>query len=225
MASSQPQARWAGILFLLQLIPYFIAHDQILGALLGAEDMLEKIFAHKTQVAWALVLELLSAVSFMGFTLILLPFFRKVNDVFALGYLGFRFAEFTLIAFSQVKLAALLETSKHYVQAASGQEVLYQVMGHTLYEEWVWTSLIHMLIFCANAGLFYYLLYHSHIVPRFIAVWGFLGGVLGLLGPLCILFGIKGGGMWLYLPIGLNELFLALWLLLKGFRPAAVESK
>jgi hypothetical protein len=67
-------------------------------------------------------------------------------------------------------------------------------------------------------------LYQSNLVPRWISVWGVIAAVLLVLVNLLEVMGIIPGLMVLYLPIILNELVLAIWLMVKGFNPSALAS-
>jgi hypothetical protein len=67
--------------------------------------------------------------------------------------------------------------------------------------------------------LFYYLLYQSKLIPRFVSVWGFIGVALML--ALNFLEIDMSVGMVLALPIILNEIFLGIWLIVKGLNPSA----
>ena len=86
-----------------------------------------------------------------------------------------------------------------------------------------WGQLLGPKILAGLAGLpFYYLLYQSKLVPRFISIWGLIGvpGILaaGFLG----MFGhspYSTFSILLFLPYALNEMFLAIWLIVKGFEP------
>jgi hypothetical protein len=78
------------------------------------------------------------------------------------------------------------------------------------------------IFFGLAALLLYYLLYQSRIVPRFIPVWGIVGVALVLTWNLLEMFGISiSAGIIFGLVIILNELFLAIWLIAKGFSPSA----
>lgn len=210
-------ARIAGILFLFQLIPYYIGHEIILGSILYQEDLLNAVTQNRSQMALAIVLEIFSAFSFIAFSVILYQMLKDTSLYIARLYLGIRFVEFTIIMFSQMKLTTLLSVSKAFGTEGevflSTQEIIVQT---GLYE-WEWINLIYMLVFCINALFFYYLLFQSRLVPRFISVWGFLGAFLALCIPVLLLFGQPTPGFIIYAPIGFNELFLAIWLIIKGF--------
>jgi predicted Abi (CAAX) family protease len=75
-----------------------------------------------------------------------------------------------------------------------------------------------------------YLLYQSKLVPRFLSVWGLIGAALVLLYGLLNLFSLDPLNMLssiltiLTLPIAAQEMVFAVWLIVKGFNPAAIAS-
>jgi hypothetical protein len=83
----------------------------------------------------------------------------------------------------------------------------------------------HGYIFAIAALIFYYLLYQSKLIPRWISVWGVIAAILLILVNLLEVTGIVSELMILKLPIVLNELVLAIWLMVKGFNPSAIVSE
>lgn len=215
MELRRKEALFAGILFLLQLIPYYIGHDYILGSILYNSDYLSQVYEHKNLISIAVLLELTSAFSFIGFSVILFQYLKKVNLIIAIINIGLRFVEFGIIILSEIKLMVLVATSEQF--NSTENNLVIQLIADSILAEWEWTTLIYMIIFCLNALLFYYLLYRSHLIPRFISIWGFIGALIALFAPLLLMFGWSAGGMMLYILIGFNELFLAVWLIIKGF--------
>lgn len=75
----------------------------------------------------------------------------------------------------------------------------------------------------AMAGLgigslfFSVVLYRSRVVPRFLAVWGFVGYAAFAAGSLLELAGVVGAGLIGAAPGGLFEVLLAVWLIARGF--------
>jgi hypothetical protein len=72
-------------------------------------------------------------------------------------------------------------------------------------------------------------LYKSKLVPRFLSVWGLIGGAVILIGTSVDMFGLidvnQGAGMIVVLPLGLFELILPIWLFVKGFNSSAIASE
>ena len=76
----------------------------------------------------------------------------------------------------------------------------------------------HAYFFIAASAILYYLIHISKLVLRFISVWGFVALLSLLIGNLLEISGIDHPMvMALYPMIMLNEIFLAFWLMIKGF--------
>src|SRR5664279_1372162 len=63
--------------------------------------------------------------------------------------------------------------------------------------------------------------FRSGLVPRFLAVWGFLGYALFAAGSLLELSGVAGAGLLAAIPSGLFEVTFGIWLIARGFRSTA----
>jgi len=77
--------------------------------------------------------------------------------------------------------------------------------------------LIHGYIFAIPALIFYYLLYLSKLIPRWLSIWGIIAAILLVIVNILELMAIISPLEILYLPIVLNEVVLAIWLIVKGF--------
>lgn len=78
---------------------------------------------------------------------------------------------------------------------------------------------IHIYFFISGAIFFYILLYRTKVIPRFISVWGLAAALLLLIITILRLFGINSTLLDVLLaPMILNELFLAIWLIIRGFK-------
>jgi hypothetical protein len=87
-------------------------------------------------------------------------------------------------------------------------------------------SLLTPIFFSLGALLLYVFLYRSRLVPRFIPIWGFIGVAAMFTLNMVQAFGMSiSAAMVFVLPMILNEIFLGLWLLVRGFSPSAAPSK
>jgi hypothetical protein len=87
-----------------------------------------------------------------------------------------------------------------------------------------WAGKLATVAFVLGAIGLYSLFYRSRLVPRFISAWGLIGVVLLIVANLLavdVTAGFQPAAV-LFLPIVLNELFLAIWLIVRGF-DAAIE--
>jgi Domain of unknown function (DUF4386) len=83
-------------------------------------------------------------------------------------------------------------------------------------ETLVWEQLI-ALPFVVGALMFYWVLYRSKLVPRWLSVWGLVGAVLYMGAPLLRMFGLSFD--YLMGPLAIQEMVTALRLILRGFEP------
>ncbi len=77
--------------------------------------------------------------------------------------------------------------------------------------------------FALGALMFYVLLYQSRLVPRWLSAWGLVGAVLYIVPPLGSMFGLSLGV--LMAPLAVQEMVMAVWLIAKGFSPAAIAAE
>jgi len=82
-----------------------------------------------------------------------------------------------------------------------------------------WDQLI-AIPFALGALMFSFLLYQSRLVPRWLSTWGLVGAALYIVPPLGSMFGLSFGV--LMAPLAVQEMVMAVWLIAKGFNPAAI---
>jgi hypothetical protein len=151
-----------------------------------------------------------------------------VDEVLATGYLFIRGAvetsTYVIVAISWLTLVPLAETMSAGGATASPAGVR---LG-TLVIDSDGASIIMSLVFCLGAALFYALLFRSRIVPRWITVWGLMGIPLYVAAYLLAMYGVVGINSsavnLLCLPLAVQEMVLAVWMIARGFRPAAVAN-
>lgn len=146
-------------------------------------------------------LMLLNSAFVIGIGVLMIPILRPHNKAIAAGYLGTRIFEGVGLAIGVVCLIVLTGSSAIHANAVS-----YNVAEAGLG--------IGSLFFCA-------LLFRTGLVPRFLAVWGFIGYACFAGGNLLELFGVAGAGLVAAIPGGLFELTFAVWLIARGFASTA----
>jgi hypothetical protein len=83
--------------------------------------------------------------------------------------------------------------------------------------------MIAPIVFSLGSLMFFYLLYKSKLVPRWLSGWGLLGSALFLISAFLPLFdyGPRSTIVLMHLPGAVNQMVLAVWLIFKGFNPRA----
>jgi hypothetical protein len=223
MSAYKKTAKIAGIFFLMQGIAAVLINQVLAGPVVFAPDFLVNVSANTTQMIIALLISLISGALGVGIAAMLLPVLKQHNKSIAYWYFGLSVVQFVFIALNDTSRLSILALSEEYVRAGTPDADHFLVIGHLFHAHYWWTHYLMMLFSCLVLPLFYYVLYQSKLIPRFISVWGLLGTVFLLITVLLAIFD-KGVIMLLFLPIGLNQTFLAIWLIVKGFNPSAVTS-
>lgn len=93
------------------------------------------------------------------------------------------------------------------------------------YREIIYSD-IQIYFFIFGALFFYILLYRTLIIPKFISIWGIIATLALFIVTIIKLFGIELEILnALVILIILNELFLAIWLIIKGFNFDIIDKK
>jgi hypothetical protein len=76
--------------------------------------------------------------------------------------------------------------------------------------------------------MLYYLLYQSKLIPRWISAWGVFAILLSIAANFLIMFRLQSASSTIdtvmHLPLFVQEMVMAVWLIVKGFNPAAMAS-
>jgi hypothetical protein len=183
----------------------------IVGALiLIAYGVLGSLFLESKIMAT--LLELISGAAVVGMAVLMFPILKPHNKNLTFGYAVVKTIEGVFIIVAGILLFSLIINQETY--------------------DWIYG--IHTYIFGMAFLILSYLFYQSKLVPRFISVWGVIASILLLSSTLINM--MAAGTVILTdstvipftvstIPVILNELLLAVWLIMKGFNPYAIASE
>lgn len=216
MNNDQKIVKWVGALFLVQLIAAAISYSVILEPLLSGPGFLSALAAHPIRVKISILLDLLCGTAITAIAVLLYPILKRYNRRIALWYVALRVLEFAAIFFTVVFLLTLLSTGKLSLETGTHEATNLDEIGVAFRASWGWTKDMSLIAYCLGSGPFYYLLFASGMLPRFISLWGVAAVILLFAEVLSTIFG-KPMNMLLMMPMGLFEIFLGVWLMIKGF--------
>lgn len=225
--SGNLSAKIAGGLFITATVADLISTG-LLNPLLGNSGYLVKIFANQDRVLVGVFFALLGAFAAGGIAISLYPVLRRYNDGLALGSVGFRVLEAALYLVGAISVLVLLTLSQDFARAGAPSASYFQTAGALIRALRDQANLVGTLAFYLGAGMYYAVFYQSRLIPRWLSAWGLIGVTLGAAAGLSVLFRITGFmstlDVLLNLPIAVNEMVLAVWLIVKGFSSPAVVS-
>ena len=208
-----------GILFIFGTLSGFTGAF-ILGPLLGEPLDLGLVASSGSRLTFGALLILVMGLALAMVPALMFPVFRKQNEALALAYLVFRGALETMAyVASVVGFLALGTLSREFMQAGAPAVSHFQTLGALLLGGNDWVSAMTSIVFAISALMFNILLLRTKCIPRWLSVWGFAGAVAYLAEPLLFLFGITWE--FLFFPLALQEMVMAVWLIARGFNQSA----
>lgn len=213
----------AGILFLAGYVGIFLG-SAFYAAVLDAPDYLSNIYPQRSRVILGMLIELINDAAVIGIPIMLFPLFKKYSERLALAYFGFRIVESMVLIFSKTSLLSLITLSQEYIAAGSPGNSTFHILGAAALAQRDWASQIQVVFFAISALIFYYLLYQTKLLPRWLSVWGFIAVASLIAANLLPVPDLTQGfnpTQLLFLPIFLSEILVAVWLIVKGFSPAS----
>ncbi len=214
MNSYRINARIAGILFIIATVASIMG-AAVADPIVKASEPLVKIAASQNQVIIGALLGFTAALSSASIALWLYPVLKHYDETKAIAAVGFRIIEGIFYSFGAIILILLVYLSKHLIISNSVVDVLLVTRNITGF-------IFGATSFSVGGLLYYFIFYRSRLIPRWLSVWGMLGVALLLAAIFITLFAkknftIEGSLIILTLPIALQEMVLAVWLIAKGF--------
>lgn len=212
-----------GILFIAATTASLVG-AALLPSLNGTE-YLAGVAVDQNQATAAALAYLVAAFASVGIAITLYPLIRRVGQGLALGAVVFRALEATMYTVGVVSLLTLLPVSRAFVTA--GEDHTLQAIGDTVVKVHDSSAVMAVFAFSAGALLYYYLFFRSRLIPRWLSGWGILAIILILIA--CVSAVVSGNPVTSYValaaPIGVQEIVLALWLLIRGFNRTDLDHR
>lgn len=210
-----------GVLYIIGTVAGILSLVFI-NPLLNSPDLLTAVSADGSQLILGALLILVMALALAMVPVVMFPVLRRHNEVLALGYVVFRGALETFFYFAMVISSLFLLILS---QVAVTDSSALQTVATELLELEMLGSLL-TIVFILGALMFYTVLYQSKLVPRWLSGWGLIAALLYLAAGFLVLFGtiepMSTTDSLLQMPLGIQEMALALWLIVKGFNSSAM---
>ena len=229
MNTDKKTARAAGVLFIVATAAS-LAGSAVLGSALDGPDYLSRISVDGNRLLVSALLSFVAACASSGIAMALYPVLRKYGEGLALGSVGFRLIEGVFYAIGTLCLLSLFALSLQSAGTSGQAAASAQMVGRLLLTAKDLAGFVlGVLAFCIGAGLYYYAFYRSNLIPRWLSAWGLIAIMLLFSAVIITVldgepYSVSGTLVFLALPIALQEMVLAVWLIVKGFSPAAIAS-
>lgn len=197
--------------------------------ILDGPNLLAKVSANENQFELAALFVLLMGLSLAMVPVIIFPILNMHSRTLALGYVVFRGALETSTYIAMViSWLFLIVVSKEYVAAGAADSSYFHTLGSLFKEGNDSISPVLGIVFSLGALMLYYVFFRSRLVPQWISGWGFIAIALHLATCFLIMFNLQSSfstfNLIMEFPIFLQEMVMAVWLIVRGFSPAAIAA-
>lgn len=213
-----------GVIFIIATVASLVA--AALTPVLTGTDYLTRFSAHTNQVAAGALLYLVAAFTSVGIAISMYPVLKERNAGLALGSVVFRALEAVFYMVGVVSLLSLLTLGQQFTTAGAADRTSLQAIGDLLVSVHGHAALLGVFAFCLGAFMYYYLFFQSRLIPRWLSGFGIVAIILMM--AACVLALFSGNRITSYIPLAapifVQEMVLAVWLIVKGFNPSAIAS-
>lgn len=206
------EARWAGIFFLVAMFSSLVG-GSIMELVIGDFAALDEIRDGRGQVIAGSLLELTNALAVIGIIAALWAPLREYSQAMSAGYLGLRVIEAIVCAsaaFIPISMLVLVGDGGRFPHESDSLNFAFSLA----------TTRDHLLsygvpfFFGLGALVLYVVALRSHLIPRYIAIWGLIAAPMIMAGMFVDDLALKAP---LALPIITNEIWLGIVLIRRGF--------
>jgi hypothetical protein len=223
--SYRKTATIAGVLLIIATFASILSNAFLQSV--DASDYLVAVSANQGMVSAGALLMIIAAITSAGIAISLYPLLKKYNKTLALGAVCFRLIEAMFYLVGVLGLLLLVTLSREFVQAGTPDPSSFQILGTMLLAGRDWAGFVLApTAFGLGALMYYTVFYQSELIPRWLSGWGLVAGTLMITASMLVMFHLIGlmstSFIVLVLPIALQEMVLAIWLMVKGFNPSAI---
>jgi len=211
---SKTIGRRVGILYILGTA-FGILGVAFTSGVSGSDDVLAAAASNESGLAVGALLIVAMAMVLAMIPVVAYPILSRHDALLARGYVLFRSVleggTYLLTAVAWLTLISL-----------SGSTGVSEVWGDTLFDL-EGAATVNTIVFLTGAAMFYTVLYRARLVPRWLSGWGLLAIIPYVLPVFLGLFSdadvstTSTTTVMLDLPLGLQEMVLAVWLIVRGF--------
>lgn len=222
MLNHNQKAKLIGSFYILAAVSSIIAVI-LYGPIMTDEFYMVVQKGQEKSILWGVVMDLLLLVSAVGTTSFLTPYLKRVDPQLALAYFGGRFMEAVFIGIGLASVLVLISLSQAFAagQITDSQTLIAQ--GYALQGMHRWIMVLGPNFMLGSNTFIYSLLFtKSKLIPQKLAYFGIITAVMVFIAGGLDMFGIiepwstlKG---LISLPVGVFEITLAIYLIVKGFK-------
>jgi hypothetical protein len=218
MGEERRAGRIVGALVIVQMGGSALVNFGLESPLFGSPGFLVSAAPHSLEIGIAVCLALLLGIATIGVAVTAYPIFKGHSRALALWLLALSAGGFGAAILENVNVMSMVSLSNAYATAGEADRGFYLALKVLAASDRNWAHFIDHLVSGVILLVFYFTAFRFRLIPRLLGGFGLIAVAL----QLCTISRPLFGGevdFRLLAPLGLCQLALALWLLVKGFPP------
>jgi hypothetical protein len=216
--SYRKTATTIGVIYLLGMV-VGIGGNILIQSILGASDPLAAVGASRLLIAVGAMLWLLAVAGDAAHGILMFPVLKQFSERVAFGYFGARIMDAVFVGVMALLILFQIPLANEYLKGGASETV--QALSAVFTQAQLYAYHFGMLTVGVAGLMLCYLFYKTQLVPRFLGVWGLVGYAVILGGSVLEVLGFNLNSIHT-IPGGLWELFIGVWLIVRGFNASSV---
>jgi hypothetical protein len=219
--SYRKTATTIGVIYLLGMV-VGIGGNVLILSILGASDPVAAVGTSEMLLAIGAMLWLLAAAGDAAHGILMFPVLKPFSERIALGYFGARIIDAVFVGIMALLILFQIPLANEYLKAGASDTL--QSLSTVLNQAQLYAYHFGMVTVGFAGLMLCYVFYKTRLVPRFLGVWGLVGYAIILGGSVLEIMGFNLNSIHA-IPGGLWEVFIGVWLIVKGFSVSPVRSE
>jgi hypothetical protein len=222
MSVAANPGRIVGALILAQMAGGVLVNFVLAAPLFGPPGFLINAAPHSLQIAASVVLGLATGALSLAIAITVFPLFRQHGLQLALWFVALAGVSLAAMVVEQISVMSMLWLSEAYASASVAGRDTFEGLRIVVASARNGAHYIGLVVAGSTIFALYNALYRFGLVPRPLAAFGMAAALLQIVAVAMPLFGYPVIFL-LLAPLGLSQLILAVWLIMRGFRDPAQQ--
>lgn len=219
MKNAKLLGRTIGVLLIVIIatgIPSTLFRD-LSTSLARKPDFLKTVLNGSTSVPFVVLLSFVASLTWLIIVVLIFPLIKKYNYSMALLLMVLWTISFAVGLYGDLSHLSLLSISKEAEGASSSMAENFRALGFLKVKDYIWSHFITLVLYSSATSIFFYYLFKTKLIPRFLSGWGLLAMGIVFTASWLNLFGIYTTE-YPFMHNGLHMITFTTWLTIKGFK-------
>ena len=209
--------RIIGVLILIQMVGGGMVNFTLEAPLFGAPGFLVNAASHSQQLGLAVLVGLVTEALWVAIAITAFPIFGRRTRTMALWFIALAIVILAAAVVENTAVMSMVALSEAYTKASAAEREQIQIAKIVVASARNWPHFMARILDGCAIFVFYAVSFRFALIPRLLAAFGLFAVTLMVTSVAMPFFG-HDVIFPMLAPLGLSQLILSVWLIIKGFR-------